>query len=885
MNQFPQDFIHALTGFGGDAALDRAGHRARLRKCPVILMHGNATHSVDPKYGMGTMKTFLKDAGYQDCEIWCCDYLGENNTTVVLPDVHRGHIAAVREFIDGVRAYLGVQRVDFIGHSLGCGMVNGYLRGLQASGEWNNADHRLDAAGTFVSIAGAQYGLGQGGPFEFRTGGEFEVRSHRFGDVASEDSPSGSGDPARQIAPVEAWKGATALDDGQATYVAVIARGDFVDQQYPDTSRRNGADLNKVVDVGAGTAGHEQVIKNQAVFDAFAPYLNRYPPAPPIVFSVDKDSGSYATNLQVTVAASPADAAIACVARRLTKAVAAGFLTETVAATHEGTLGNGETLTLAQDGAWDVRFSAADGTALERTYGVGVLLPELTILPEGGPPFQGSLEVKASATRGTVFHSTDRVRWLAQSNPVIRATTTLYFIAIDADGLPSPIVARTFEKKAVPFVKATLTEHFIAHRLDVEQYVALTLELGANAVIILYFINDEWVRDPDTPVIEPAPDMGAAAASAASTANTAGARRRLAIACDKPGGVYPGAFPAVISAPGGTTVVHYTEDGSDPSDARNPQRKAFAGSRRFDIRGNGPHAILCHARDGAGNEGLQAFGWTVDDGDHPETRIAPAAGGSFAGQVRIELEAAEPCAWTRYTLDGSEPSATHGAAYTAPFVLDRSARLRFRSQSVAGKLEPVRTADFTVIPPPDRLAFAADPRLSGSLVASHGSGRVLVGTGNVLRIGAIANGILPAGAAHAEARTVLHFDTSALPDNAAIAHACLEVAVHRASGDPWAGGTIAIDVQRGHFGSSRVLHAGDWSAPATAGDVARIGDALSGTTCSADFSPAGLAAINRSGVTQLRLRMMPPDGTHPGACLAIEGARQARLCITLASPQ
>ena len=206
MNQFPQDFPHTLTGFGGDPALDQAGHRARLRKCPVILMHGNATHSADPKYGMGTMKTFLKDAGYRDCEIWCCDYLGENNTMVVLPDVHRGHIGAVREFIDAVRAYLGVQRVDFIGHSLGCGMVNGYLRGLQASGEWHNEDHRLDAAGTFVSIAGAQYGLGPGGPFEFKTGGEFEVRSHRFGDVASEDSPSGSGDRSRQIAPVEAWK-------------------------------------------------------------------------------------------------------------------------------------------------------------------------------------------------------------------------------------------------------------------------------------------------------------------------------------------------------------------------------------------------------------------------------------------------------------------------------------------------------------------------------------------------------------------------------------------------------------------------------------------------------------------------------------------------------
>lgn len=40
-----------------------------LRKTPVILVHGNGGHSTHPKWGMETLKGFLKGAGYQDCEI------------------------------------------------------------------------------------------------------------------------------------------------------------------------------------------------------------------------------------------------------------------------------------------------------------------------------------------------------------------------------------------------------------------------------------------------------------------------------------------------------------------------------------------------------------------------------------------------------------------------------------------------------------------------------------------------------------------------------------------------------------------------------------------------------------------------------------------------
>ncbi len=111
------------------------------------------------------------------------------------------------------------------------------------------------------------------------------------------------------------------------------------------------------------------------MFDAFKGYLNRTPPVPPVSFSVDKESGNHGANLRITVTITPADATIGYKARRVTKAVQAGFLVETVAEENAGALANKQSLTLAHDGAWEVKFAANSGAALERSYGVNVADP------------------------------------------------------------------------------------------------------------------------------------------------------------------------------------------------------------------------------------------------------------------------------------------------------------------------------------------------------------------------------------------------------------------------------------------------------------------------------------------------------------------------------
>lgn len=105
-------------------------------------------------------------------------------------------------------------------------------------------------------------------------------------------------------------------------------------------------------------------------------------------------------------------------------------------------------------------------------------------------------------------------------------------------------------------------------------------------------------------------------------------------------------------------------------------------------------------------------------------------------------------------------------------------------------------------------------------------------------------------------RAVLSFDTSAIPDGAAIKRAYLTLTYYTLYGDPWAnpvGNTLVIDVKSGTFGAAGT-ETGDWGAAATAAAVASVAKFTSGTKASGDFSSAGLAAINKAGKTQVRLR-------------------------------
>lgn len=280
MTGFPKDFPQLIDaggfgkgtpigGFGGDQALDRDGNRATVRRNPVILVHGNGGSATHATWGMTTLRDRLKGAGYHDSEIWALDYLGKDNTKASLPNPITDNIDDVRNFVDQVRAYLGVDKVDIIGHSLGASLGRGYLTGLTSADAFDPAKRRFDAVGTLIVLAAANYGLGPAAPGEFRTGSPVEAGLHRVGDVI-DDTPFGSTTPPPPHNQV------TALDNDMITYGAFIAIGDFVEKQLEGTGRLNGAHVNHgALFEGEPLKRHELIIKDEGVFRLMLPLLNR----------------------------------------------------------------------------------------------------------------------------------------------------------------------------------------------------------------------------------------------------------------------------------------------------------------------------------------------------------------------------------------------------------------------------------------------------------------------------------------------------------------------------------------------------------------------------------------------------------------------------------
>ncbi|MBT2490974.1 PHB depolymerase family esterase [Streptomyces sp. ISL-96] len=106
-------------------------------------------------------------------------------------------------------------------------------------------------------------------------------------------------------------------------------------------------------------------------------------------------------------------------------------------------------------------------------------------------------------------------------------------------------------------------------------------------------------------------------------------------------------------------------------------------------------------------------------------------------------------------------------------------------------------------------------------------------------------------------RALLSFDTSSVPDGATVKRAYVSVTYASGSGDPWASGNrMAVDVRSGCFGAACATGGDDWSAAASASEVAEIGRFTSGAQTSTDFT-----AVNDTGTTQVRLRLTSAPAT------------------------
>jgi pimeloyl-ACP methyl ester carboxylesterase len=614
MGAFPRDFPiprdqggpgagQPMGGFGGNPGADGDGHRRvvqRIGKAPVLLVHGNGGSADSGRWDMLDLKRMLLAAGYTDELIWAPSYLGPGTVDLLTP--HTNNVGELRDFVENVCTYLGVDVVDVIAHSLGCSLMYAVCRGLErrtAPVDWGQPQ-KWQRLGTFIALAGAFHGLGSGGLGEWRTGGEFmnELLTETLGDGG--ENPFGAG--KQQTPPPTPHN---------ITYFCGVARGDFIDAQRPGTGLLAGA-VNKNYNLGSGLEGHEKVKESQIVFSDFLPLLNLVPPVPAVKLAVDRDTGAYAGPLTVTPAVEPATLVVDVVASRLTKEFVNGFIVEKVLERRQEALTGGQTVTLASNGMWQLTLSVAGAADdLARTYWVGVPAVTATIA-EPDEPFEESMLVTARTSDPTarLYHSLDGVMWTGGATVTITQDAAVSFIAITSSGIASQIATRSFTKpiRWDDTIAADAIHHFLAGRIDATEYVSYSQQFGFFTPFALYRVDGEWVLNPHRPA-QPRPPQPAQAGAVEETAVGGGRAFIRVRAGDPQPGRHPGRVSAVIEASDadGPVTVHYTRDGSLPDSGS----ASFIGHGQFDLAAEGNHIIACYAQGSDGSEQYQTFHYTL----------------------------------------------------------------------------------------------------------------------------------------------------------------------------------------------------------------------------------------------------------------------------------
>jgi poly(hydroxyalkanoate) depolymerase family esterase len=281
------------------------------------------------------------------------------------------------------------------------------------------------------------------------------------------------------------------------------------------------------------------------------------------------------------------------------------------------------------------------------------------------------------------------------------------------------------------------------------------------------------------------------------------------------------------------------------------------------------------------------FGLDNLDGVAPSATItAPANGEAVSGNVNVTANASDNIGVNRveFLLDGallgSDASAPYAYLWNSATASNGAHALQARAVDLAGNTGNSPQVNVTVSgggsgATPITIVFANEDANDGYVKAGSGGSAPAVGTLESslgLAIGRGTDGKFN--------RTLLSFDTSSLPDGATITAATLGVAYRSASGDPWsnpAGNSLVIDTHTGCLGAC-TIETGDWIASTSSSAVAQLLPFTGGTQTSNLFSAAGLAAINRSGRTQLRLRFASNQtATH---YLWIDRGAAATLTVT-----
>ncbi|HOW97223.1 MAG TPA: chitobiase/beta-hexosaminidase C-terminal domain-containing protein [Kiritimatiellia bacterium] len=165
----------------------------------------------------------------------------------------------------------------------------------------------------------------------------------------------------------------------------------------------------------------------------------------------------------------------------------------------------------------------------------------------------------------------------------------------------------------------------------------------------------------------------------------------------------------------------YVRRGAQPTLKAYDYRPYAAGNNEHVVLSqpaSGDWYILLYGRSSFSGMNLQAFYRTAGSATVAATPVITPAGGAFSGSVTFSLSCATAGATIRYTLDGTEPTAS-SAAYAGPYALKGSATVKAKAFKSGLVNSATAVAVFTVNP--SALTTLGNGQIVSALYGSTGS--------------------------------------------------------------------------------------------------------------------------------------------------------------------
>ncbi|HEX8434861.1 PHB depolymerase family esterase [Archangium sp.] len=205
---------------------------------------------------------------------------------------------------------------------------------------------------------------------------------------------------------------------------------------------------------------------------------------------------------------------------------------------------------------------------------------------------------------------------------------------------------------------------------------------------------------------------------------------------------------------------------------------------------------------------------------------APANAGTVSGTVDVTASASDASGVKKveFYLDGVLASTVTAAPYVFTWntagVSNGSHALMAKAYDAANNVGTDNDTTVTV----SNGTTGTTTSVSFSSIAADDGYVKANADGTTPALGTLTTLALGKGTDAKHNRTLLSFDTSALPDTATIVRASLKVTLSSSSADPWAdpaGNLLTIDLKNGTFGTA-ATETTDWAAAATANGVASL---------------------------------------------------------------